>query len=110
MSRTINRAAIDKTRQTRRRNSILWSVAVMTAIIVLLALEQVALLYLVATLGVAVLLIIVAFTDLQRVAPEPTLIVPADDSAAIADSVPRTTPATSFGSTRPRPAKRRQRR
>ncbi|MBC7930654.1 MAG: hypothetical protein H7Z38_08805 [Rubrivivax sp.] len=110
MSRTINRAAADKSRKTRRRNSILLSVAVMAAIIVLLALEQVALLYLVATLGVAALLIIVAFADLQGAAPEPSLVVPADDSAAIGDGIARTTPATSFGSTRPRSTKRRQRR
>lgn len=110
MSRTINRAAADKTRKTRRRNSILLSVAVIAAIIVLLALEQVALLYLIATLGVAVLLIIVAFADLQHAAPEPSLVVPADDSAAIGDSITRTAPVTSYGSTRPRAAKRRQRR
>ncbi|HYH86085.1 MAG TPA: hypothetical protein VEX60_11575 [Pyrinomonadaceae bacterium] len=109
MSRNINRAAADKTRKTRRRNSILLSVAVIAVIIVLLALEQVALLYLVATLGVAALLVIVAFADLQGATPEPAAALPGDDSAAIADAVTRTTPATSFGSTRPRAAKRRRR-
>jgi uncharacterized membrane protein len=110
MSRNINRATADKTRKTRRRNSILLSVAVIAAIIVLLLLEQVALLYLVATLGVAVLLIIVAFSNLHGAVTEPTLAVAADDSAAIADGITRTTPVTSYGTTRPRSTKRRQRR
>ena len=110
MSRNINRAAADKTRKTRRRNSILLSVAVIAAIIVLLALEQVALLYLIATLGVAVLLIVVAFADLHGAATEPSPAVPVgDDSAAIADGLTGATAATSFGSTRPRAAKRRRR-
>jgi uncharacterized membrane protein len=110
MSRNINRAATEKTRKSRRRNSILLSGAVIAAIVVLLLLEQVALLYLVATLGVAVLLIIVAFADLQGAAPEPAVALSGDDSAAIADGITKTTPATSFGSTRPRSAKRRPRR
>lgn len=111
MSRNINRAAADKTRKTRRRNSILLSVAVIAVIILLLALEQIALLYLVATLGVAVLLIIVAFSELHGAAPEPALAVSGgDDSAAIGDAVTRTTPTAFVSSTRPRSAKRRPRR
>lgn len=110
MSRNINRAAADKSRKTRRRNAILWSVAVIAAIIVLLALEQVALLYLVTTLGVAVLLIIVAFTDIHGTVQEPAIVATGSDAAAIADGVARTSPATSFVPSRPRAAKRRQRR
>jgi hypothetical protein len=111
MSRNLSRATADGARKKRRRNSILLSIAVVAAIIVLLALEQVALLYLLATLGVAALLSIVAFADLhgaqQQVAASAP--APADDAAAIADRTARATPATSFGSNAPRRAKRRQR-
>jgi hypothetical protein len=111
MSRNVSRAAAEGVRKKRRRNSILWSVAAIAVIVVLLALEQVALLYLLATLGVAVLLTVVAFADLhgaqQQEAAAPT---PADDAAAIADGAVRTAPAASFRPTAPRPAKRRRRR
>ena len=85
MSRNVSRAAAEGVRKKRRRNSILWSVAAIAVIVVLLALEQVALLYLLATLGVAVLLIIVAFADLHGAPAEALQPATADDSAAIAD-------------------------
>jgi hypothetical protein len=115
MSRNVSRAASESTRKSRRRNSILLSIAAAAVIILLLAFEQIALLYLIATLGVAALLTVVAFADLHGVrqtvaaSAAPT---PADDAAAIADrtAATRPTPATSFGSTAPRRPKRRQRR
>jgi hypothetical protein len=94
------------------------SIAAIAIIVLLLALEQVALLYLLATLGVAVLLIIVAFADLHG-APQTEAAVaapaPADDAAAIADGVAGTAPATALRASAPRsPAsrnvKRRRRR
>jgi hypothetical protein len=114
MSRNLSRAAADSTRKRRRRNSILVSIAAVGVIVVLLALEQIALLYLLATLGVAALLTIVAFADLHGV-PQPQQVaasvpVPAADSAAIADRTAKQTPAVSLRSNAPRRAKRRQRR
>jgi hypothetical protein len=115
MSRNYSRVA-EGARKRRRRNSILISLAVATAIVLLLAFEQVALLYLLATVGVAVLLLIVAFADLHGATPltaataQPS--VP-DDSAAIADGLAQAAgmPPTSQGTTvRQRAAKRRQRR
>lgn len=112
MSRNLSRAAAEGVRKKRRRNSILLSLVAVAVIVALLITEQVAILYLLATLGVAALLIVVAFADLHGAPPaaavEP---IPADDSAAIASGIARPTPSTSFGSsTRPRAPKRRHRR
>jgi hypothetical protein len=114
MSRNYSRAA-EGTRKRRRRNSILVSAAVAAVIILLLVFEQVALLYLLATVGVAVLLLIVAFADLHGATPmtaaaaQPS--VP-DDSAAIADGLAQAAgiAPTPQGTARQRAAKRRQRR
>ncbi|HEY0077548.1 MAG TPA: hypothetical protein VGB73_02805 [Pyrinomonadaceae bacterium] len=74
----------------RRRMTFLWILAVSAVIITLLVLEQVAVLYVLATLSVTVLLVIVAWADLEgRRASAQS--VPFDDSAAIADA--RTTQA-----------------
>ena len=55
MSRNYSRAAADGARKRRRRNSLLVSAVAVIVIITLLALEQVALLYLISTLGVVAL-------------------------------------------------------
>ena len=114
MSRNYSRAA-EGARKKRRRNSIIISAVVVVLIVGLLAWEQVALLYLLATVGVAVLLIVVAFSDLHGAVPTAAAVqpVPADDSAAIADGLAQSAglPATAQVTSRPRStAKRRQRR
>jgi len=115
MSRNYSRAAADGVRKRRRRNSLLVSAVAVIIIVVLLMTEQVALLYLLATLGVAGLLLVVAFADLHG-AKEPGSALapsPADDAAAIADgitSTPAGAAATTFGSTAaPRRPRRRPR-
>lgn len=67
-----------------RRTGLIWSVVVVVVVAILLFTEQVALLYVLATLSVSALLIVVAFASFgeARVATEP---VPFDDAAAIAD-------------------------
>jgi hypothetical protein len=112
MSRNYSRAAADGARKKRRRNSLLLSAVVIAVIITLLATEQVALLYLVATLGVAGLLLVVAFSDIhgtqQAAAVAPA---PADDSAAIGDRSGGARETTaSYAPSAPRRPKRRQRR
>jgi membrane protein implicated in regulation of membrane protease activity len=92
MSRNVARP----TARARRkgRNALLWVGLSALAIILLLYFEQIALLYVLATLSVAALLMIVAFADLggaRQASSEPA---PRDDSAAIGDG---TTVATSFG-------------
>jgi hypothetical protein len=114
MSRNYSRAAADSSRKRRRRNSLLVSAFAVIVIISLLALEQVALLYLISTLGVAGLLLVVAFSDLHGSQQPASALGPAptDDAAAIADGVVRTAPAaaTTFGTAAPRRPKRRARR
>ena len=73
-------------RKRRGRMSLLWSAAAGALVIALIWTEQVALLYVLATLSVAGLLIIVAFSDLggaRRLVQTP----PGDDSAAAGDAM-----------------------
>ena len=67
-----------------RRTGLIWSAAITLIVAVLLFTEQVALLYVVATLSVSALLIVVAFASFgeARSATEPASF---DDSAGIAD-------------------------
>ncbi len=71
----------------RRRASLIWVAVTVAVVIALLYWEQIALLYVLATLGVTVLLVVVALADLdgsRRPATEPRV---ADDSAAIGSSI-----------------------
>jgi uncharacterized membrane protein len=54
----------------RRTIALFWIVLISIFIGILLYLEQIALLYVIATLGLVVLLLIVAFADLERVGRE----------------------------------------
>lgn len=87
----------------RKSRKSLWiSLAVVAIVIALLVMEQVAVLYVLATLSVVGLLVIVALADLgaaRRPAGE-AAVPPHDDAAAIADGV--ASPSTTFGSTTPR--------
>ena len=98
MSRNAPKGTTRARRKSRR--SLLWVALSALVIVVLLYLEQIALLYVLATLSVAALLTIVAFADLRGARQSPAGPAPHDDSAAIADG--RTTPATTFGADRAR--------
>jgi hypothetical protein len=110
MSRNYSRAAADTERKKRRRTSLLISTAAIAVVVVLLLTEQVALLYLIATLGVVGLMLVVGFSDLRGVEqPAP---LPADDSAAIGDRSggARVTTSTFGATSAPRRPKRRTKR
>ena len=66
--------------------SLLWGALAAIAVIALIWTEQVALLYVLATLSVAALLVVVAFSDLGR-ARHVTQQPPGDDSAAAGDAM-----------------------
>lgn len=90
MSKTVGRAGARV--KKRGRTSLIASVIAALVVIVLLYLEQVALLYVLATLSVAGLLTVVALADLEGArATEPTS---GRDSAGISDSPP--SPRTSL--------------
>ena len=92
-------------RRKRRLSTFLW-VSVLTAVVItLLVTEQVALLYVLATLSVAGLLIVVALADLGGARRAVTEVAPLDDTAAVADGT--ATSSATFSLNTPRTAKRR---
>ena len=102
------RAATKQGRRSRRMVTFLWVAGVSALVIVLLWLEQTALLYVLATFGLTALLVIVASSDLSgaRKALAEATPPPADDAAAIGTGISSTMPATSSAAPRTRPAPR----
>ncbi len=74
-------------RSKRRLTTFAWIAGTSAVIIALLYTEQIALLYVLATLGVTVLLIVVALADLGGARQPFTEPRPADDSAALGDNL-----------------------
>ena len=95
-----------------RRNTLLW-IGGMTALVIgLLYWEKIALLYVLATLGLTALMIIVAMADLggsKKIAGGEVAAVPADDAAAIGSGISSTLPsgAVSASSSKPRATRRK---
>lgn len=85
MSRNVDRAATTRARRKGRRTMLWWIAAVAVVVIALLVMEQVALLYVLATLSIAGLLAVVALADLRGAKQTTAQIPPGDDSAAIGD-------------------------
>lgn len=107
MSRRVSTA---QGRHSRRLATILWVAALSVLVITLLMLEQTALLYVLATLGLTGLLVVVAAADLsgarRALSTEPA---PADDAAALGTGIASTMPPAAASAARPAPraAKRR---
>src|SRR3982750_2745832 len=107
------RVSTTQGRRSRRKVTFIWVAALSVLIITLLVLEQTALLYVLATLGVTALLIVVAAADLsgaRKALSESVAPAPADDAAAIGTGISSTMPATTTTATArpaPRAAKRR---
>jgi hypothetical protein len=104
------RAPITGGRNKRgRRKTLLWIVG-MTAITVgLMYYEKIALLYVLATLGLTALMVVVALADLggtKKVAAETVAPVPPDDAAAIGSGINSTFPSGTASAARPRAGKR----
>ena len=81
----VSRSKPVDTRKRRRRVTLLWIGIAALAIILLLRYEQIALLYVLATLSVAALLIIVSLSDLSGARRAAAEAAPFDDSSAIGD-------------------------
>ena len=99
------RATPSSMRRKRRLSTFLWVSVLAAVVITLLVTEQVALLYVLATLSVAGLLIVVALADLGGARRAVTEVAPLDDAAAIADGT--ATSSATFSLNTPRTAKRR---
>jgi peptidoglycan/LPS O-acetylase OafA/YrhL len=84
MSRRVSGA---QGRKSRRTMTLLWVAVLVAVVITLLALEQTALLYVLATVGVTVLLVIVAMADLSGAHKTLAEAPPADDAAAIGTGI-----------------------
>jgi hypothetical protein len=72
-------------RKGNRRTTLIWIAAAAAIIVALIWTEQVALLYVLATLSVTALLMVVAMADLGGARRQLTEPVPNDDSAAAGD-------------------------
>ena len=91
-----------------RRKTLIWIVCMAAIVIGLLYWEKIALLYVLATLGLTALMIVVAMADLggsKKVVAEP--VVPADDAAALGAGISSTMPSGAGASIAPSVAKRR---
>ena len=105
-----SRVSMAQGRKNRRMMTYLWVAGLVIVVITLLMLEQTALLYVLATVGVTILLVVVALADLsgsRRGLSEP---VPADDAAAIGTGISSAMPQTKPAATArpaPRASKRR---
>ncbi len=72
--------------------TILWSLVFAAIVITLLVMEQVAILYVLATLGIALLLIVVALSNLKGAHATTLTEPPLDDAAAISDGIAPASP------------------
>ena len=85
---------IRTTGSKRRRNiTLLWVAGLTILVIGLLYYQQVAILYVIATLGVTMLLVIVALSDLTGAQKSSTEPAPADDAAAIGSGITAAAPS-----------------
>ncbi|MDT4954325.1 MAG: hypothetical protein QOJ02_2463 [Acidobacteriota bacterium] len=91
MSQRITRADLRHRKRKSRLITLAWIVSLAVVLIILLAKEKADWLYVLATLGVTVLLVVVAFADLhggRKGVDEAEL---GDDAAALGSSIPATT-------------------
>ena len=80
-------------RRRRRTVSLLWIVGVSALVTFLIYREQIALLYILATVSVTVLLVVVALADLGGTRRDGATPAPFDDAAALADGTTATAAA-----------------
>jgi len=96
------RLASNRGRKTTagRNRTLLWIGGIGLIVFLLIYLEQTAILYVLATLGVTALLLIVAFADLKGVPSASDLPKPADDAAAIGTGIGSSISPETTGTTR----------
>jgi len=87
MARSTGTTTTGGRNKRKRRTTLIWIGLASAVIIALIWTEQVALLYVLATLSVTALLMVVAMADLGGARQPVTEAVPNDDSAAVADGL-----------------------
>ena len=79
----MNRKTVASDRRRRKLITALWALGVAAVVITLIYLEQSAILYILCTLSIAVLLLIVAFSDLAHEQKGPELAQATDSRGAV---------------------------
>ncbi len=79
----MNRKTLAGDRRRRKLNTILWALGVAAVVITLIYLERADILYILCTLGVAGLLLLVAFADLAHDQKAPDLAQAPDTPRAV---------------------------
>lgn len=80
----MNRRTLAGDRRRRKLMTTLWALGLALLVIILIYLEKTAILYILCTLGVTVLLMVVALSDLGREEVHNSQLVQADDAAGVA--------------------------
>ena len=83
----MNRKTLAGDRRRRKMNTVLWALGLATLVITLIVLEKTAILYILCTLGVTVLLVIVAMSDLAHADATQGEVQTAKDAASVANRV-----------------------
>ena len=81
----MNRKTLAGDRRRRKLITALWALGLMILVITLIYLEQTAILYILCTVGVAVLLMVVAFSDLAHGEPKGPEVVQSGNAPRVAD-------------------------
>jgi Flp pilus assembly protein TadB len=79
----MNRKTLAGDRRRRKLITLLWTLGLAAIVIALIYLERTAILYILCTLGVSVLLMIVAFADLAQHEVTGQQVAPSDDAARV---------------------------
>ena len=80
----MNRKTLAGDRRRRKLITVLWALGLCAVVITLIYLEKTAILYILCTLGVCVLLMIVALSNLGREEVHNAQLVQTDDAAGVA--------------------------
>ena len=81
----MNRKTVADDRRRRKLMTLLWALGLAAVVITLIYLEKTALLYILCTVGVTVLLLIVAFADLAHGDAAASEVAQTKDAAGVAD-------------------------
>ena len=81
----MNRKTLAGDRRRRKLITFLWALGLAAVVITLIYLEQTAILYILCTLGVCVLLMIVAFSDLAHSDAKGEQLAQSGDAAGVAN-------------------------
>jgi hypothetical protein len=82
----MNRKTLAGDRRRRKLITMLWSLGVTAVVIALIYLEKTAILYILSTVSIAVLLLIVAFSDLAHADPKSQQMVQSGDAPDVANT------------------------